>query len=253
MNIPYKSSEIKQFYSQHRTSWKDFYPSEQFVFERIAAEQGNLGAVLDVGCAVGGLGRALAERFSITHYTGIDINALAIAAAEGQKDSFPIPAEFLCDDIVNLPARLEDRQFEIVTCLSCADWNLQPEQIIHCCWNHVAVGGKMVISLRLTNQPSVNDMARSYQFIHFGPEPFTGTEEKANYVILNVHQVFALASRLDPRPASLLAYGYWGKPSCTAVTVYDRIAFAVLALTKGAGDTPTTAEVRLPLDLLVQP
>jgi len=82
MNIRYQSSEIGEFYSQHRSAWKDFYPSEQFVFERIAAEAGKIGRVLDVGGAAGGLGRALAERFGIASYTCVDVNPHAIAAGQ---------------------------------------------------------------------------------------------------------------------------------------------------------------------------
>lgn len=253
MNIRYQSSEIGEFYSQHRSAWKEFYPSERFVFERVATEAGQIGRVLDVGGAAGGLGRALAERFGLAAYTCVDINTHAIAAGKARQREIQAPTEFLCDDIVSRPAALHGRTFDLVTCLSCADWNLQPEQTIGTCWDFVAPGGRMVLSLRLTDGDSVNDMTKSYQFIKFGSAPLTGSEEQANYVVLNARKTLGLCSGLQPHPARLLAYGYWGKPSAFARTPFQRIAFTVLALTKGETGEPCAAEIHLPLELLLKP
>src|SRR5664279_792646 len=100
MNIHFQSPEIEDYYSQHRSAWKDFYPSEHFIFERVVRTRATLGPVLDVGGAVGGLGRALHEKFGMADYTCIDINPQAIATAKTRQESFPFKAEFICDDIV---------------------------------------------------------------------------------------------------------------------------------------------------------
>ena len=58
-NIEYKSKQILEFYSRNRRKWKELNLSERWVFERLAGREKNLGDVLDVGCACGGLGTAL--------------------------------------------------------------------------------------------------------------------------------------------------------------------------------------------------
>lgn len=251
MNIHYQTAEIEQFYSQHRTSWKDFYPSEQFVFERVVRERGKLGSVLDVGGAVGGLGRALAEKFGLLEYTCLDINSQAITAAKTRQAEFPYKAEFICDDIVSRPAALNGRLFDLVANMSCADWNLVPDRIIAASWDHVAPGGEMIISLRLTNAETVNDINRSYQYIQFGDGPIDTSRERANYVVMNFRDALSLLRRQVPNPSRMLAYGYWGKPSRTAVTPFNRIGFTVLALRKGVGESDTKCELLLPLDLII--
>src|SRR5690348_11847936 len=50
-NITYQTDHIAAYYALNRRRWADFYPSEQSVFERVAADRGPLGRVLDVGCA----------------------------------------------------------------------------------------------------------------------------------------------------------------------------------------------------------
>ena len=250
MNLRYSSREIAEFYSRHRNTWNELYSSEQAIFARLAEGKESFGTVLDVGCAVGGLGRALAERCKVRRYVGIDINHQAIQAALLRQSDFPVPCSFICGDIVDHPAPLPGQQFDLVCSLSCADWNLEPLRIIQTCWDHVAPGGHLVLSVRLTNGRGLNDLNQSYQFIHFGDDPLTGGEERANYVVFNVFELLGNLASLKPCPNRLSAYGYWGKPSRTAVTPYERLVFAVFALEKVEFPASPTAELILPLDLL---
>ncbi len=252
MNIKYTSAEIVRFYSQHRNTWADFYPSERWVLERVATDQGQLNRVLDVGCAAGGLGRALAERFSLAEYVGIDINEQVIQATNTLKDMFPVPCRFEWGDIAN-PACLPGQQFELVCAFSSADWNLDPLENIKACWTHVAPDGYLVLSLRLTPQKGVNDITRSYQYIHFGQDLPADQAEKANYVIFNIFDALTLLANLSPPPGFLLGYGYWGQPAATAVTLYQKVVFAVFALKKTVSTSSgPKAELHLPLNLLTR-
>ena len=92
-NIEYTSKELLEFYSRHRQTWNEFYLSERTVFERVAEKQGSFGHILDVGCAGGGLGRALSERFQLRSYTGIDIHEGIIAWAREHR-KLPVSSEF---------------------------------------------------------------------------------------------------------------------------------------------------------------
>lgn len=246
-NIQYKSRQIQTYYSCNRSRWEEFYPSERWVFTKLAGSEGFLGAVLDVGCACGGLGVALSQKFKLRSYTGVDIHQEAIAwAAEERK--LPVPTAFMAGDILEL--NLGDT-FDLVVSLGCADWNIESQKIIEACWERVKPAGHLVVSLRLTTGPGVNDIHTSYQAINFsGRETIP---ELANYVVFNFPEVLRLMKSLQPAPALIGAYGYWGKPSATAVTPFERLVFAVFYLRKGNGDANhhTQGEFNLPLDLFV--
>jgi len=244
-NIKYKSREIQAFYSCNRSKWEDFYPSERWVLAKLAGQDGFLGNLLDVGCACGGLGAALSRQFSLSSYTGVDINQQAIEwAAKEQK--LPVPATFMAGDILEL--NLEDT-FDLVVSLSCADWNIEVQRIMNACWARVKAGGHFVISLRLTTGSGVNDIKSSYQYINFSGQERNA--EVANYVVFNFPEVLGLMQALQPAPALIGAYGYWGKPAATAVTPFTRLVFAVFYLRKGTGpeNAGIAGEFALPLEL----
>lgn len=245
-NIEFKSRQILTFYSSNRKKWEEFYPSERWVFERIVREKGSLGNVLDVGCACGGLGNALSEKFILNSYTGIDICKDAIEWSQ-QKPKLSIPATFIRGDIIAID--LSDKYYELVVSLSCADWNLETNKIINACWKKVKPGGYFVISLRLTPEKGINDIKRSYQYINF-----TGDEkdpEVANYVVFNFRDALSMMGKLTPYPELVGSYGYWGEPSSTAVTPFDRLIFAVFYLKKSIDNSTQiiNAEFSLPIDI----
>jgi SAM-dependent methyltransferase len=247
-NIAYKSKEIQAYYSCYRSRWQDFYPSERWAFTKIAGKKRLLGDVLDVGCACGGLGAALCERFQLKSYTGVDINNAAIAWTRAER-RLPVPATFIAGDIVEAPLGTE---YDTVVSLSCADWNIETGRIINTCWSRVKPGGSFVISVRLTPEQGINDLRRSFQYINFsgsGPNP-----EVANYVVFNFRELLGLLAELQPPPSVIGAYGYWGKPSVTAVTPFKKLVFAVFYLRKGpegSRETAVKTELRLPLEVFL--
>jgi hypothetical protein len=244
-NIAYNTDAISAYFSTNRRTWEQFYPSERWLIERIAAERaGRLGNILDVGCACGGLGAALGSRYDVTRYVGIDINEQAIALARGMDD-IVVPHELLAGDIM-CDTTLKGAQFDTVFNLSCADWNVNFGGILDASWARVAPGGVMLITLRLTEGQGVRDMGRSYQFIHYGGADTMPTDvEKAAYVVLNVSEALAELSRLGPD--KITGYGYWGAPSATARTPFTRLAFSIFALHKPGG--PASASVEYTLNL----
>jgi SAM-dependent methyltransferase len=255
-NIKYETNRIAEFYASHRNGWADFYDSEKWIFEKVAGPTRNIGRVLDVGCAVGGLGRALAECFSVTEYVGVDINAQAITAAKTRESSCPAgPCRFVCGDILEMNT-LPVEAFDNVFSLGCADWNVLTKDIIEACWRYVKKEGHFILTLRLTKEASLFDISKSFQYICFGDgvaDCMDGVE-KAPYVVLNIHEALCMLSELEPRPTRIMAYGYWGNPSPTARTLYDRLCFAALAVKKGShgkGHEEIEGEFHLPVDLLI--
>jgi 2-polyprenyl-3-methyl-5-hydroxy-6-metoxy-1,4-benzoquinol methylase len=251
-NIHYKSDSIAEFYSKNRVRWNQFYPSEQHIFEKVFAEHGNIKTVLDVGCACGGLGRALHERFAIGHYCGVDVSRGSIELARMDLPEFPVPCQFECADIAARPERLAGKKYDLVTSLGCADWNCDTDEIIRACWDYTAEGGYFVFSFRLTNQKTLDNMSAGYQYVHFeDASKLTGDEEKAPYVVTNVLEMTEMVDSFVPKPDRLLGYGYWGTPSVMAVIPYKSVVFSVLAVRKNHASSSTIAELLLPLDLLV--
>ncbi len=254
-NIQYKTKQISEYFSVNRVKWDQFYPSEKWIFERVAGPDGQIGRVLDAGCAAGGLGLALGERFSLSEYVGVDINVPAIEFANNRRTKYSCPCDFLCGDILEINT-LQAEGFDNVFSLSCADWNIRTEDIINRCWNYVRRGGNFVLTLRLTPEASLCNFSESFQYICSGnqlPESTTGLE-RAQYVVFNAREAFSLLASLQPRPTGITAYGYWGTPSSTARTRYNRLVFAAISVRKGLPEEVSpeiTGEFHLPVDLLL--
>jgi SAM-dependent methyltransferase len=241
-NVEYKSIQISEFYKTHRMEYKDFYDSEKYIIEKIFNDKAK--SVLDIGCACGGLGRALSIKFNISEYTGVDINKKAIQWAI-DNNHLNIPCQYIADDILNLRVKKAD----IVFSLSCADWNIETKAIIEKSWESVNDGGYLVISLRLTKYKSINNINDSYQYIDFFEKD--DKQEKANYVIYNINDALKMFTTFTPVPIEINAYGYYGKPSTSAVTPYSKLLFAVFAIKKDntSKDFSTILKSNFPLDI----
>lgn len=253
-NIEYKTKHISEHFSVNRVKWDQFYQSERWIFEQVAGPKGQIGSVLDAGCATGGLGLALGERFSLKEYVGVDINVPAIEQANKMKLKYSCPCHFICGDILAIDS-LPANAFDKVISLSCADWNIATEDIISECWKYVRVGGHFILTLRLTPRQSLLSFSESFQYVYFGggvPENEKEVE-KAPYIVLNVQHALKILANLHPKPDHIMAYGYWGTPSPTARTRYDCLVFTALALRKGNDERKyAPCEFHLPVDLFLK-
>ncbi|MBU2578362.1 class I SAM-dependent methyltransferase [Patescibacteria group bacterium] len=253
-NIEYKTPQLAQYYQVNRRRWNEFYPSEQYIFGKVAGEEKQLGRVLDVGCAAGGLMEALNEKFTVDHYTGVDINRQCIDIAKQYQcinDAFH-NSTFIHGDILNRDM-IRDNYFDNVISLSCADWNIRVNEVINRCWMHVRPRGHFILTLRLTDKESILDFKKSYQYINFkNNPPEEATHETAPYIVLNIIDALSICKHLNPKPRRITAYGYWGNPSPTAVTPYNRLVFTAISIEKGASVRyETELDAVLPLDILV--
>lgn len=228
-NIVYKTDQLARYFTDHRVSWPQFYESERAVIEQLHLDR--KCSVLDIGCGCGGLGLALGDRFGVENYTGVEINAPAAAAGREMNPK----ASIFCGDIIHLSREvLKDKRFDAVFSLSCVDWNVRFADMLSAAWNHVAPGGHLVSTFRLTEAAGCHEIGKSYQYINFDGVP---EGERAAYVVLNAKILMDQLAVFNP--AEIKASGYWGMPSASAVTPYKRLCFAAFAIRKreaeGAG------------------
>ncbi|QOI43082.1 methyltransferase [Leptospira interrogans] len=240
-NIKYNSEDIAKYFKENRIRWSQFYESERKVIEKVWPK-GN-PKVLDIGCGCGGLGLALKERFNHTNYIGIEINSqAALIAKEVYSDALVLEEDFL---LLNHPS-IKENEFDIVFSLSCIDWQLNFQAMLQKAWLMVKEGGIFIASFRITNQETVNDIKKSYQFINY-----TGVLEGeiAPYVVLNSKEL--LSHFEDLGAGDIFAYGYYGSPSSTAKTPFEKLCFGVLAVRKPKKGTGSfKREFLLPEDIV---
>ncbi len=202
--------------------------------------------VLDVGCGCGGLGMALRERFGVESYEGVEINGAAAAAGRNLNPT----ARIYEGDVLKISAReLSGKSFDLVFSLSCIDWNVQFDAMLATVWSLVAPGGHLVATFRLTEKPGCADFEKSYQFIN---AEGLKSGERAAYVVSNAAELWRQFEALGAD--RLLARGYWGRPSTTAVTPYDRLCFAAVALHKPVvcdSHQPMQMDQDLPAEILL--
>ena len=239
-NLVYQTDAIAAYFAEHRVRWDQFYQSERDLISRLSI--GPETRVLDIGCGCGGLGLSLQERFGITDYTGVEINAQAAAAGRTLNPS----ARIFGGDFLELrTGSLLGSTFDIVFSLSCVDWNIQFVEMLRAAWDYVRPGGYFVATFRLTTAAGCDDMSRSYQFINYEGRK---EGELAAYVVLNAADLgMHLAAFL---PSAVVANGYWGSPSVTAVTPYDRLCFVALAVRKPQrGVEAPTLDLSVPAEI----
>lgn len=252
-NITYQSDAIGNFYRSHRRRWIEFYPSERAVFEKLAAGKESFSEILDVGGAAGGLGEALMERFgTVKDYTSIDINRQVNEYGAALPSRLTGKRRFITADICNC-GELAGKQFDLVTGLSVADWNVDAAGILSQCWSHVRENGHLVISLRLTDGQTLCDPACSYQHIWFEDSPPPPNSERAPYNVFNVDDALHWLGGQQPVPSWIYLYGYWGKPSASAHTPFDRLLFTVIAMKKPpiGNAPPLRIETDFPSDISI--
>jgi len=243
-NVAYETPEIARYFAENRVQWSQFYESERVIISKLSLGAGT--EVLDIGCGCGGLGLALRERFGVERYTGVEINTSAADAARTMNTG----ARIITGDFVDVSRGvLRHRTFDAVFSLSCVDWNNAFSDMLTAAWEHVRPGGYFIATFRLTNREGCNDFAKSRQYINYDGKR---EGELARYVVLNAAEL--IRDLVAFHPSEINAFGYWGSPSATAETPYDRLCFAAFSVRKDTGQSePLRFDLALPADLLATP
>jgi len=236
-NIAYQTDQLARYFTHHRVSWPQFYESERNIINQLAL--GANDSILDIGCGCGGLGLVLRDEFAVQKYTGVEINSLAAEKAESLNPK----ASIFYGDFLDLRENvLRDTVFNVVFSLSCFDWNIKFSDMLAAAWDHVQPGGNLVATFRLTTDAGCDDMKQSYQYINFDGKM---DGECASYVVLNgaelMHKIIGL------NPTKIVGFGYYGQPSATAVTPYEKLCFCAFSIRKRNDDhAPIQFDLNLP-------
>ena len=223
--LNYTSKEAADYFSKNRSSINDFYDSEQFILKKLIKNISSLESsqtVLDLGCASGGLGRALKDELrEKINYIGIDINPLSVNLGRDlHKDLELIEGDF--SKKIDL---LHHKKINFVISLSCIDWNDNFEQslekILDFCRNKKC---DFIFTFR-ASKTGINNIDESYQFINYNNEK---KGEIATYVVLSHELIRSIIKRFDPQETLISAYK--GTPSKVAITPYSELIFGCIWL-----------------------
>lgn len=219
-NISYKSRNISDYFSRNRVSFDSFYESEKEILSSVDWFDGI--SILDVGCGCGGLGLALNKKFGVFNYKGIDIHSESIKIAINTNSI----VGFSFENVDFMKFNASKCNFDVVTSLSCVDWNLETDAMISKCWSAVKPGGAFIATFRLA-QNSNSDNRSSYQYINYNGKK---EGELAPYVVLSYEDIFDLGKKFNA--SKIKMSGYFREPSEVAVTSYNELFFCCVLFQK---------------------
>ena len=93
-------------------------------------------------------------------------------------------------------------------------------------WHLIKPRGGLVLSLRLTEKEGIDNIDKSYQFINFEGKR---EGETAPYVVLNFSD-WMKSTKSFSYVLRIQASGYYGSPSSTATTPFEKVCFPVFLL-----------------------
>lgn len=220
---------VGKYYSENRSNPADLYRSERHFLDRVVK---NGISILDIGCACGGFYNIFRQMAENIRYTGVDISEKLVGKA---KTLYP-EAEFM----VNPPDRLEfkDSSFDLV--FSSGVFHMTN------CWRELyreayrVAGGRTLVDFRLTEGSG----AKGKIALDFYGQ---NCENYADYIVLNVDELFGALGSLAPAPKSVEAFGYMNAPSKMSDVRLKEVCMAFFLVEKGAaGNRKTDYSLELP-------
>ncbi|EME70521.1 Putative methyltransferase (methylase) [Paramagnetospirillum caucaseum] len=205
---------VLDFFDTERSNTGQVYASEWF-FLKDRMREGM--RVLDVGCAQGGFASVLAEHLKDFRYTGIDINPAMIERARARHPGHTFQtitedADWAC---------LGDETFDLVLVLGILHLHEGWRRTIAQAWSHTA--GCLLMDLRETEGPTIEDKARSYFRMDFGGKDERYASTTLPYVLINSAEALETVRRLTPGARRTSHYGYLHPASASASVPVDGV------------------------------
>jgi SAM-dependent methyltransferase len=198
-------SGVLDFFRSERSTTGQVYPSEWF-FLKDRLKEGM--RVLDVGCAQGGFASMLSEHLGQFSYTGIDISPAMIERARMRHPDHTFHAVPENADW----AFLGGAAFDLVLVLGILHLHEGWRQTIARAWSHTE--GCLLMDLRETEGPTVEDKTRSFFRMDFGGDGLDTVT--LPYVLVNSAEALGTVRRLTPGARRVSHYGYLHPVSASA-------------------------------------
>lgn len=225
-------ADLIAFYSQHRGRPDDLYPSERRFLPWLAR---HASSVLDTGCAAGGFSQIWRQYHPGIAYTGVDISLSLVSTARALHPE----VRFLHGDVTKGLA-LPNRYATVVQALGWLNWEPGYVRAMRELWR--LVDRYLFFDVRLAPAGDRDTIGRQHVALSGTWDGTTTTP----YVVVSWPR-FA-RHLVDLRPATILGYGYWGKPAETVMGVQGDVCFATFVMEKALDDHGCEA-ARVCLDL----
>ena len=223
------SDDSLAYYTTHRQTPEELYPSEQFFLPEAARKA---RTCLDVGCAAGGFSRIMKTFNPALAYTGIDITPAFVAHA---RRTFP-DSHFEVGDGIHFATPPDS--YDLVFSSGMLHLNSRYREIVRSAYAQAR--HLLVCDFRLTFGPAVTGRCR----VPFD-EPPTGAPTLP-YLVLNVDELIAMLRALDPPPRSIALRGYAHAPTAMADLPLASVLMAFARIEKGRPGEATTVTIDLP-------
>ncbi len=243
----WSQSNIVEYYAKERRNVGDLYDSERAL---LMPALKNCASILDFGCAAGGFLSLLQTLNRRIRYVGLDVSPEMIRKAR----SFYPSVQFEVNDGSHLP--FPDGSFDLAVCTGVLNHNPNYQRIVQELYR-VAAKGCVLDLPRLVSVPYQYELSTSHMVLKKRfptADPIHEGQTVVPYVLSNPQAIFEfLHNGLEPRPRTLVAIGYYGKPPESAILPVKSVCYCVVYL--GKGDTPsgkTDTLMDLPNDILAQ-
>lgn len=227
--------ELVAFYTKHRISPEELYPSEKRFLPWLARQA---SSVLDIGCAAGGFSNIWRHYNKNLAYTGADVSAPVVEVARQMHPDL----KFIHGNCIDgLP--LTDRTAAVVSALGVLTWIPEYRPAIRELWR--LTDRYLFIDQRLVSRPEEASVGSQQLALTTG-QPWDG-KTVTPYVCVDWPHFAAFMLQLRPR--TILGFGYWGKPAKTAMDVPERMCMATFVLDKGPAAEDHRGPTQICLDL----
>jgi SAM-dependent methyltransferase len=216
--------DLVEFYTGHRDSPDELYPSERRFIPWLAEESRSL---LDVGCAAGGFATIWRHWNPDLTYAGVDVSEPLVEAA---RRLHPDCRFEVADCAEGLP--FGDQEFDAVQALGWLHWEPRWALALSEMWR--VTERRLFFDVRLLAEAQQGEQRLALSGEWDG-------ETTVPYLCL-AWQDFA-QTLLSLEPGSILGQGYLGKPSDTVTGVQGEICFATFVLERDPSrtDAPVVA------------
>ncbi len=211
-------SDLVDYYSGHRDSPDDLYPSEERFLPWLAEEA---RTVLDVGCGAGGFADIWHSYDPGLEYEGVDASEALVEAASSLR---PGSSFRVADCAEGLP--FGDRHADVVAALGWLHWEPRYAEVLEELWR--VTGRFLFFDLRM-HDADTGEKRAEQRLALSGPWDGRTT---VPYICTAWPEIARKLRSFGP--ARILAHGYRREPAETVVGVDWPVCFATFVLERGA-------------------